>query len=300
VVITTVTAYAYIPLRATMEPALDYAHPTTWERFRYLVLGEQFQGTFHQMPSLSEGARTVWQELKDNLGPAAPLALLGIPIAAVRHLRVLVLTGLWFLLTFLFALGYDNADIERYYLVPVMVAVIWAAIAVDGIWDGCVVLWRRHGLGSESRMFRATLSGIVTVALLAVVLAPVPQRYDHVDASSDTDARTWLDATMAALAPDAVVVSWWSYSTTLWYGHLVEGQRPDITIIDDRTIIDEDLGDAGAVIDRYFGTRPVYLVRLESDLIAFQEEYDIEPVAGLPSLTRVYRVVGRKGSNRPG
>jgi len=300
VVVTTVAVYAYIPLRALMDPPLDYAHPSTWERFKYLVLGEQFQSTFHQMPALSEGARTVWQELKDNLGLAAPLALLGIPVAAVRHVRVLALTGLWFLLTFLFALGYDNADIERYYLVPIMVAVIWAALAVDGIWDACVAVWRRFRPARAPRGVAVVLSGIVAVALLAVVVAPVPQRYDSVDASSDTDARAWLDATMAALAPNAVVVSWWSYSTTLWYGHFVEGLRPDITIIDDRTILDEDLGDAGAVIEKYLGERPVYLVRLESDLIPIRAEYDLEPVAGLPPLTRVYRVVGRKGSNGPG
>ena len=141
------------------------------------------------------------------------------------------------------------------------------------------------------------VTGIVGVALLAVVLAPVPERYDDVDASTDTSARAWLDATMAALAPDAVVVSWWSYSTTLWYGHLVEGQRPDVTIIDDRTIIDEGLGDAGAVVDKYFGQRPVYLVRLEGDLGPIRAEYELEPVPGLPPLTNVYRVVRRTGSS---
>jgi len=180
-----------------------------------------------------------------------------------------------------------------------MVAVIWAALALDGIWDACVALWHRYGPSGEHHALRVVVGGIVAVALLAVVLAPVPGRYASVDASTDTEARAWLDATMAALAPDAVVVSWWSYSTTLWYGHLVEDQRPDITIIDDRTIIDEDLGDAGAVIDKYFGSRPVYLVRLESDLLPIRAKYDIEPVPGLPSLTRVYRVVSRKGSNGP-
>ena len=57
VVATTVLVYAYLPIRSSMDPPLDYAHPADWIRtdaagevvggFRYLVLGEQFTGTFH-------------------------------------------------------------------------------------------------------------------------------------------------------------------------------------------------------------------------------------------------------------
>ena len=32
---------------------------------------------------------------------------------------------LWFVITFRFALGYENAAIDRYYLVPLLIAVIW-------------------------------------------------------------------------------------------------------------------------------------------------------------------------------
>ena len=46
------------------------------------------------------------------------------------------------------------------------------------------------------------------------------------------------------LEPDPVVISWWSYSTALWYAQCVDGQRPDVAIIDDRTRLDENLGAA--------------------------------------------------------
>ena len=39
------------------------------------------------------------------------------------------------------------------------------------------------------------------------------------------------------------------YSTPLWYAQHVEGRGPDVTIIDDRTRLDEDLGDVTDVID---------------------------------------------------
>jgi 4-amino-4-deoxy-L-arabinose transferase-like glycosyltransferase len=38
--------YAYLPVRSSMGPPLDYADPQTWGSFWYLVLGQQFQGSF--------------------------------------------------------------------------------------------------------------------------------------------------------------------------------------------------------------------------------------------------------------
>ena len=67
----------------------------------------------------------------------------------------------------------------------------------------------------------------------------------------------WLDDAMAGLDPDAVVVSWWSYSTALWYGTLVEGRRTDLRIVDDSTRESEGLGSVDDVIDANLGTRPV-------------------------------------------
>ena len=66
---------------------------------------------------------------------------------------------------------------------------------------------------------------------------------------------------LQTLEPGAMIVSWWSYSTPLWYAQLVEGRRPDIAIVDDRTRLDENLGDLTDVIDANLGKRPVYVIR---------------------------------------
>ena len=91
---------------------------------------------------------------------------------------------------------------------------------------------------------------------------------------------------------NAVVVSWWSYSTPLWYAQVIEGRRPDISIIDDRTRLDENLGDIYDVIDRNLPTRPVYVIRVEpSEIAGIAERYEIQPLGGFdPSmLARVIR-----------
>jgi hypothetical protein len=321
-VATTVLVYAYIPLRASMDPPLNYAVPTTWERFRYLVFGEQFRSTFHPLPPLPEVLDTIWGQLWENLGVASLAALAGVVVGALRHPRVVVLTGLWFVLTWVFALAYETADIERYYLVPLLVATIWAALALDGLWDGIVRLWTlagrqpvespdpsagaaapaardaggsQHGAGFRPSLagVRAALSALVALVLLLPVLAPVAARADRLDQSQDSAAARWLDATLAALPRDAVVVSWWSNSTPLWYGRWVEGRRPDVTIIDDRTVMDEGYGSAERVVERFLGQRPVFVVRYEPDLPEWRRQFVLEPVEGIPWGGALYRVVSR-------
>ena len=86
-----------------------------------------------------------------NLGPLAILVPAGAILGAVRHPRLVVLTGLWFVCTWLFALGYPNASIERYYLVPLLAAAIWVALAADVAWDALLALLRMPLPAATSR-----------------------------------------------------------------------------------------------------------------------------------------------------
>ncbi len=311
-VVTTIALYAYIPLRASMHPPLDYAHPTDWASFSYLVFGQQFTGTFHAMPSPTTAIHTVWAVLEANLGIGAFVAFVGLVTGIWRRPRLMLLTIPWFVLPVWFLLGYENADIDRYYLVPIMVSVVWAGLGVDWAWDLLTRLWYRLRPGStrtpDARS--AAITVLATVLLLVPILGAVPARFEDADESGDTRARTWLDATLARLEPDPVVISWWSYSTPLWYGRWVEGRRPDMTIIDDRTMLDDHLGLPGCrdsaepnrcmmdVIDGYLGTRPVYLIRLDDDLDAFRQAYRLEPVPGVTN-GRVWQVVDKVPDTTP-
>ena len=138
----------------------------------------------------------------------------------------------------------------------------------------------------------------LTVALAAALLAPsvlfAPARLETVDESWDRSAQDWIDRTFEVMEPDAVVVSWWSYSTPLWYAQRVEGRRPDLTIVDDRTRLDEGLGEITDVIDANLGIRPVYVIRSDPDEVArLTARYQLEPIDG-PVGLGLTRVVGRR------
>lgn len=297
--------YLELPLRAgPFRAPLAYGHPETWGGFWYVVLGQQFQGSLTgplaDLPGKAEGLLGLAYA---QLGVLALLVPAGF-LAAVRWApRYALLSGLATLLTILFAVSYENADIGRYYLGPAFFAWTWLAIL------GTVVAGRlaRAGQGPLARedasggrerepdrptgWRSAVAAAVVAIALLLPTGLDLGGRQASLDRSGDTLAAQWMTDAFAAMQPDAVVVSWWSYSTTLWYGQLVEGRRPDVRIVDDRTLLDEHLGDVNDVIERNLDARPVYLLRATAaDLAAVERRFRLEPAApgGL------YRVAGRR------
>jgi len=80
----------------------------------------------------------------------------------------------------------------------------------------------------------------------------------------------------------------------LWYAQKVEGERPDIFIVDDRTMLDLDLGRAPDVINRYLDeNRPVYVIRLPGrDTEELTSQFDMDVIAGNGS-DAVWQVHGR-------
>ena len=313
--------YAYLPIRSAMNPPLDYANPETWDGFRYLVFAEQFRGTFQALPPFAEALRTIGNETLEELGAFAFLAIAGVVATAwCRPALMLLLVG-WFVSNWFFALGYVNADIGRYYLVPLLCAAVLGGLGANAIVDVLLAAWAqlRHGRAHRSvegtthvqeaapvedglpprRAHRvARLAVVITIAAVALVpsVAVTPARFRAVDASRDAKARTWLASVTDRLPPGAVVVSWWSYSTTLWYGQYVEHLRPDVTVIDDSTITQHGLGDAPAVIDSYLGQRPVFVIRLPHDLPDLDRRYVLTPVAGVAGWP-VFQVDGMKAAS---
>jgi hypothetical protein len=139
------------------------------------------------------------------------------------------------------------------------------------------------------------IAAVVAIALLIPTLLDVPARYAAVDARRQVDAVNWTNHALDVMEPDAAIVSWWSYSTPLWYAQRVEGRRPDIAIIDDRTRLDENLGGLTDVIDANLGKRPVYVIRLDpNEVRLLADRYDLEYIDG-PDARALTRVIGLKG-----
>jgi hypothetical protein len=282
--------YLELPLRAgPFRAPLVYARPDTLEGFVYVVLGQQFVGSIvDPFGDLAGKAVTLVDLVVEQFGVLAALVPLAFLVTAIARPRYALLTGAGALLTCFFAASYVNADISRYYLGPLLFAWSWLAVLAGAVVNGVRAVLAQ-------RPIAAPASAAVALGLAAVVLAPtildVPARSDAVDQSQDKDAREWVEDVVDALPRDAVVVSWWSYSTPLWYVQRVEHRRMDIQIVDDRTRLDENLGEIDDVIAANLGRRPVYIVRRVGDeMQPIRDRYRIEVVAGIAGT--LYRVAG--------
>ena len=306
-VLTVTLVYLELPLRAgPFRAALVYGTPNTLDGFRYVVLAEQFQGSLSDpFGELPRKFGELVSRMVAQFGILAPLIPVGFIVTVMRRPRYALLTGTAALITCFFAASYVNADINRYYLGPVLLAWTWLAIlaavviealgiaageppieATDPVGEG-----RAADRGWAAPGPRTTVIAVViAIALLLPTVSAAPVRYKAVDASRQHEAQTWLDHAFKTMEPNAVVVSWWSYSTPMWYAQRVLGQRPDITILDDRTRIDENLGGLTDAIDANLGTRPVYVLRADQrEVKLLADTYDLEYIDGIDasSLTKV-------------
>lgn len=263
------SVYAYLPLRARMAPPLNYADPTTWERFRYLVLGEQFQGgmaflSWHglgvfagRLPQLLEW-HVQWLSWP-GVVLACGCAIVGVLVLWQRSRCLGVALFLGAALPFYVAGTYVNADLGRYFIVPTMLGLALAALGAQ---------WLGERTGAP---------GVVGGVLLLLALGLVPRNLPAVDAHRDVAADDYQRAVFASVKPRAVILSWWSYSTPLWYGHFVEGRRPDVTIVDESVLVQRGWGDMARAAAR-FPERPVYVVPPAEQLPALRRAYRLSPV----------------------
>jgi hypothetical protein len=123
--------FAELPIRAAMHAPLVYGHPDNVSGFLYVVMGQQFTGSLADpFGDLPLKAGHVIDLFAGWMGPLGQLAFIGFGTSLIYRPRYVVLTGLAALTTCVFSASYANADIERYYLVPLLIAFTWAGLAI--------------------------------------------------------------------------------------------------------------------------------------------------------------------------
>ncbi len=285
--ITLVVVYLELPLRAGPFPAgLVYGRPDTWDGFWYVVLAEQFRGSLlDPFGDLTGKASQLGSLAWAQFGLLAPLIPVGFIATVMRRPRYALLTGSALAFTCFFAASYINADINRYYLGPILIAWTWLAILVGMV---------AEAVAGPTRA--ALPAALIAAVMFAPTLVAIPARLASVDESRDRTAAAWLDGVLPLLDQDAIVVSWWSYSTPLWYAQKVEGRRPDIFIADDRTRLDQGLGGPSDVIEANLGRRPVYVLRQNpADIDELARRYELDTLTSQEAGLLV-RVVGPRAA----
>ncbi len=305
---TIVILFLELPIRAAMGASQVYGNPDTWAGFQYVVLAQQFGGSLiDPLGNLSDKYAAVLVLLAGWLGALGYLAVIGLGTSLVRRPRFVLLSVISAAVTADFAASYANAELDRYFLVPLFVAFLYVGFGLAdalqlGMWLVASGQKRlrsrlaapatatlepsadvpRSALSPDGEAWnrRALLIAEIVAAVVLVVasVSVVPARQalagsgpGAVSESDMTENATWMHSVLAppdqgGVAENAVIVSWWSASTTLWYGQRVEGLRPDVLIVDDSNRVDNGVTfeQVTDVFDKYLGKRPVYTIRTDA------------------------------------
>jgi len=292
------TVYLYIPLAAAASPPppLPYNHPVTLDALTWLVGGAQFRDQFGFLSSsgiaeFTSSLGALWALLSDRATPVLPiLGLVGL-IVLVRRRPAFGLTAAGILLANVYFWS-TYLRLEHYLLVPWLLLAIGAGVALETATRALVARW------SSAQAVGARRLGAVAALGFAAVLGAT--NWEVSDRSADRSAETFVDTVLAALPPDAAILSEWDATTPLWHSRWVLDRRPDVLIVDDTNIVYDGWGTRERRIADLICARPVFILRLDDvDLEATRAAYRLEPflevrvAAGGPSadVTReVFRV----------
>jgi hypothetical protein len=298
--------YGYIPIAASLDPPLPYNHPVTWEGLRFLISGEQFRAQYAglfgsgSLGLLASSLGELWGIAAERATPAFPLlGLAGLAVLVVR--RPAFGIACWGALLVGIDVWANYRQLEHYLLVPWLLLGIGVAVTLEALAGLAVRVTR--GAGDR----RGAVPALVAGALgLSLVVALVAGNFGDADRSHDRTASTYVDDLLAALPPDAAIVSFWDASTPLWHARLVEGRRPDVLVVDDTNIVYEGWGTRERRIASLICDRPVFILRVdERELEPTREAYELVQVAELEvghgaasanSTVPLYRVEARAGT----
>jgi hypothetical protein len=301
-----VASYAYIFVRANVEPTppLFYAHPDTWPRFRYLVFAEQFKELFDDFSSPLAQFWAKWSDAERVLAaqlvvPGWLLVAVGASVLAVRRLSALAFLGLVAAANVLYSMNFRDGDIDRYYLPTLVVTFPLLGVAVAAVAAAVAravaEVGRRLVATLAARRRLAAVAGAIVVLLATTLPAgALVTTYDANDQSQNREADAWVASVYEHLPPNAVIVSWWSYSTPLWYHRWVLGERPDVTIIDERNILDDGYRTMRNAIRSFFGERPVYVVPPDWEYRRLTRQWETRTVNTYPGYTDLLFIEGTR------
>jgi hypothetical protein len=148
------------------------------------------------------------------------------------------------------------------FLPPYLIWALWVGLGYQWL----LVSVRRIGNPSERRWSGRLLRAM----LIGAVLFAAAWNWRLVNLSQDWSSRTRGETILRQTAPGALVLGWWETAPLLEYLQLVEGQRPDIQVINRFLIAPDDMRD---LIARELAHRPVYIDSVNSSLL---QNFDVQ------------------------
>ncbi|HEY0139536.1 MAG TPA: DUF2723 domain-containing protein [Thermoanaerobaculia bacterium] len=212
-IVALIAVYAYLPLAASHEPALNWGDPDDFSGVMKHISAEQYRSYLTTSEDSSQGRdlmRLVTRELGPRWLPVALLAAIFGLFTALRHDR----TIFWLLLLVILAgfgwmLIYPIVNDEDAYLLPAIVALVLAAA---------------YGV---SRARKPVAMAMLILPVLALIV-----HWPNRDRSRFFVAKDYVDNALKTVAPNSLLITGdWQLYSPLFYFLEVEKLRPDVKAI---------------------------------------------------------------------
>lgn len=274
--------FLVLPLRYAASPAFNYAgqfdatgafvpvNLLTLDGFLWLVSGKSFSGLmfgykhYELWPQIHNFGSQLWAAFfAIGIGPG----ILGMVVLLRNDRRFGGMLLLMFLANAIFYINYRVVDKSTMFLPVYLVWAIWL-----GYGGQTLVQWLRHTLPHPR------LEPVLSGSIIAIVLLALSWNWSRVDLSDDWGTRQQSEMILQQVQPNALVFGWWDTAPGLQYMQLVEGQRPDVTVIN-RFLIGSD--EMNQLILSELGQRPIYINNPPIELLKVAK---VTPVGSLYNL----------------
>ena len=218
-VIIGLSLYLLLPLRASVDPPINWGDTSTFSGLLWLVSGRIYQPYWFSLTGLE-----VIQRFRAFAGLLVEQftwfgVLLGIyGLLSMPPRRVLIPT-FWIGSIFLFiSIVYGSRD-SQVNLIP-----FWLVFSI----------WLAYGMQDLLAIFRekSQLQWLLSGLYLVVIIVHIPSSFIHTDLTNDHQARDFINFAIKKLPQRSIVfVEGDEQIFSLWYAQFVEHQRSDIVII---------------------------------------------------------------------
>lgn len=211
----------YLPIRSAAGPVLDWGAPSGWAAFWRHTLADQYHVWFLESSrGFIENLAGYLTSLPGRLSwPVVLLALPGLgSLLAASRARFLVL-GLVWVVTVIWASGYEIHDLEPYYLPADLAVVGFAACGLDGLARRFLPALRPAGVGAAALLLAVLQTGL---------------HFEKADHRNDRLIRTHAEILLDSLPPDCILLSrfWDAVVSPSIYLQAIEGRRRDVAVVD--------------------------------------------------------------------
>lgn len=213
--------YAYLPIRASQNPEMNWGNPVDLERIIRHVSGKQYQvWLFSSTESAKKQFLYFINELPAEFTLGLFIILIGLVAAYKLSKKLFIFLMITFLSTVLYSINYDINDIASYFLLA------YIALSYFAVFGSFVIL-REFRYKNHSYIFPVFFITFILLTHIYITYADVNQRDNYA-------FKDYTKALINSTDKNSIILSYqWDYFVSpSYYFQLVENYRTDVTIVD--------------------------------------------------------------------